>query len=185
MDPSFVEELDDAGPKQQQIICSVLQFPSSDCAVALYDRDEWHMLRLDFEHANSKLGFFLDFWRGKKLNGRQQKQYESMQAATTKAHLKMVQYKEEFIGKFAASEVRTVERKRVREEHEGEDPLSKRVRKMIEKAIKEKAEQAFDNAVKEAVESREDMSVDAVTARAVKAYQEKLVQDFPGIEQID
>ena len=184
MDLEFTEPLDDCGPLQHNI-ASVLRFPSAECTLALYERDDWHVLRLDFESANSKLGFFLDFWRGKKLNIKQQKQYEAMQASTSRAHWKMVQYREEFIAKFAASEVRVVERKRLREEHEGEDPLGKRVRKMIEKAIKEKAEQAFDASIKEAMKAREDMSQEAVTARAVKAFQDKLVGELPEIDQID
>ena len=184
MDLEFMEPLDDVGPPPQDI-ASVLQFPSPDCALALYERDHWHVLRLDFEAANGKLGFFMNFWRGKKLNCNQQKQYETMRSATAKAHLKMVEYREEFIAKFAASDTRVIERKRLREEHEGEDPLSKRVRKMIEKAIKEKAEAAFDDALKEAMKAREDMSQEGVTERAVKAFQEKLIQDMPEIDQID
>jgi len=184
MDLELVEPLDDQAPVEHNI-ASVLRFPSPECALAMYERDEWHNLRLDFEAMNSKLGFFLNFWRGKKLNGKQQKQYESMQATTQKAHLRMVQYREEFIAKFAASDTRVTERKRLREEHEGEDPLGKRVRKMIEKAIKEKAEAAFDASLKEAMKAREDMSQDAVTARAVKAFQEKLVEEMPEIDQID
>ena len=128
MDPEFTEPLDDCGPEFCNV-ASVLHFPGPECTLALYERDDWHVLRLDFESANNKLGFFLDFWRGKKLNVKQQKQYESMHAATTKAHLKMVQYREEFIAKFTASETRVVERKRVREEHEGEDPVRKRCAK--------------------------------------------------------
>ena len=193
MDLELVEPLDDQAPVEHNI-ASVLRFPSPECALAMYERDEWHNLRLDFEAMNSKLGFFLNFWRGKKLNGKQQKQYESMQATTQKAHLRMVQYREEFIAKFAASDTRVTERKRLREEHEGEDPLGSGTdlertlydrSKMIEKAIKEKAEAAFDASLKEAMKAREDMSQDAVTARAVKAFQEKLVEEMPEIDQID
>jgi len=184
MELELMEPLDDRGPPQEDIAL-VLQFPSPECILALYERDDWHVLRLDFEAANSKIGFFLDFWRGKKLNCKQQKQYESMQANTQKAHLKMVQYKEDFIARFAASETRVVERKRIREEHEGEDPVGKRVRKMIEKAIREKAEQAFDASLKEAMGAREDLSLESVTERAVKAFREKLIQEMPVIDQID
>ena len=56
---------------------------------------------------------------------------------------------------------------------------------MIEKAIKEKAEQAFNASLKEAMNAREDMSQDAVAARAVKAFQERLVQEVPEIDQVD
>ena len=188
MELELMEPLDDCGPRMHDI-ASVLRFPSPECALALYERDDWHVLRLDFESANVKLGFFLDFWRGAKLNGKQQKLYESMQAATQKAHWKMVQYREEFIAKFSASQTRVVERKRIREEPEEEQPtgkpVSKRVRKMIEKMINEKAQQAFNASLKEAKEAREDMSTEAVTARAVEAFQRKLVESLPEVDDID